>query len=898
MASSHIRPVDPPADTAAAAPAQLPLDAVHGDALPDEPTVISNRPQAASRGLAPAELGKLLAGEKLGHFELLEYAGGGGMGAVFRARDTMLAREVALKVLSRDQAADEDARRRFQNEAQSAARLDHDNIARVYYVGEDRGLNYIVFEYIEGVNVRELVDRNGPLPVGEAVSYALQVAEALEHASSRNVVHRDIKPSNILITAQGRAKLVDMGLARLHQVRPTEDLTASGVTLGTFDYISPEQARDPRSADVRSDIYSLGCTLFFMLTGRPPFAEGTVLQKLLQHNSDEPPDPRDFVPDLPEPIVVILRRMLAKEPRRRYQTPTELIDDLVLLADEVGVATSRTLLGRRGMGLGRHTSRLEAHLPWLVPVAALVLIVVALEWAWRPTQDTGPVQPPAWTARPAVPIPAPTGATAGPAATGPSTATLPPAPTAAAGPEEPLNPESETGRAGTELVALIGAGVQRLVTGAAGGTPPEIDAATGAESGDPQPAAPLLRPGLLVVSKVYSGPQYYASLRAACDAARSGDVIELQFDGPHVEKPIRLENPRLTIRAGDGHRPELVFRPTDAAPTSARHGMIQVVGGRLAVVNVALTFEAPRPDEIPTARWSLVELEQAERLELERCVLTVDHGRTGSSIYREPVTLVGVHAVPGREAMLMAETQPAEPPVQVMVRDTLARGETAFLQVDDLVSVELGWENGLAALSDPLVIARGGSALGRGAQVTVRLTHLTGAFRSPVFSMTSGFDGPTLPVLDIACRDSILLSLSGDPLMEQTSDEGIDALRPLVGWSGERNFYEGFGPAFWRFVDLDSADPPKELDYAAWREHWGPEREVLPTVDGVAWQDRPTAALDLSTVRPEQFFLTDQPLNPARRGASDGTDAGAAFGELPLPPEAMPGDEATRPVAR
>ena len=184
-------------------------------------TVISKRPPASGpafvRAANPFEMGAALAGEQLGHFQLEEFIGGGGMGAVFRATDTMLGRTVAVKVVSRDE-TNEETLRRFRNEAQSAARLDHPNIARVYYVGEDKGWNYIVFEYIEGVNVRDLVEHNGPLSLEDAIKYTLQMAEALDHASQRDVTHRDIKPSNILIMIDGRAKLVDMGLARLHQV--------------------------------------------------------------------------------------------------------------------------------------------------------------------------------------------------------------------------------------------------------------------------------------------------------------------------------------------------------------------------------------------------------------------------------------------------------------------------------------------------------------------------------------------------------------------------------------------------------------------------------------------------------------------------------------------------------
>ncbi|HEY1600792.1 MAG TPA: protein kinase [Pirellulales bacterium] len=352
---------------------------------PDDMTVISDRlptdpVKIATRPPQPFELGKLLAGDRLGHFELLEYVGGGGMGAVFRARDTMLDREVALKVLSRAQGADDETRRRFHVEAQSAARLDHPNIARVYYVGEDQGLNFIVFEFIRGVNIRELVERQGALPLGDAVSFTLQIAEALAHASQRSVVHRDIKPSNIIVTEEGRAKLVDMGLARLHARTANDDLTASGVTLGTFDYISPEQARDPRMADVRSDIYSLGCTLYYMLTARPPFPEGTVLQKLLQHQADDVPDPRQFNPAVPDALAELLRRMLAKDPRRRFQEPGELIGELLLLADRLNLQPFTT--GQFWLAPQSDNRALwERHLPWLLPVAALAMIVLGLEWS-------------------------------------------------------------------------------------------------------------------------------------------------------------------------------------------------------------------------------------------------------------------------------------------------------------------------------------------------------------------------------------------------------------------------------------------------------------------------------------------------------------------------------------
>lgn len=368
----------------------------------DDRTVISNRPPDGKETFAaassPIEMGRTLRGQTLGYFHLEEFVGGGGMGAVFRARDSMLDRIVAVKVLARSQSTDEETRRRFQNEAQSAARLDHENIARVFYVGEDDGWHFIVFEFIEGVNIRDLVVEKGPLPLDEAVSYTLQVSEALSHAQQRDVVHRDIKPSNVLITPRGQVKLVDMGLARFHTLEASEgDLTASGVTLGTFDYISPEQARDPRVADVRSDIYSLGCTFFFMLTGRPPFPEGTVLQKLLSHTSDAPPDLRQFRPDIPDEVSTVLNKMLAKKPERRHQEPSQLSGDLVLLMNRLGLTAN--LDSERVFRSRSETawSRLEQYFPWAIPLAVL-FIVVALMDHMLPARDPVYPQPPARSA--------------------------------------------------------------------------------------------------------------------------------------------------------------------------------------------------------------------------------------------------------------------------------------------------------------------------------------------------------------------------------------------------------------------------------------------------------------------------------------------------------------------
>jgi hypothetical protein len=324
-----------------------------------------------------AEIGRMLEGHFLGPYRLDQFVGGGGMGAVFRALDTTLDRVVAVKVLSRQQSNDEDMLKRFRNEAQSAARLDHENIGRVHAVGSDDGWHYIVFEYIEGTNLRDVVTKEGRFDVARTIDVTIQVADALQHASERDVVHRDIKPSNIIITPTGRARVVDMGLARLHHMGADQDLTVSGMTLGTFDYISPEQARDPRSADVRSDLYSLGCTIFYMLVGRPPFADGTMVQKLLQHQQDPPPSIEALRPDVPRRLAQILGRLMEKDPKDRYQQPADLVADLTTMADDLGIELSVPRPAAAAV-VEQADHTMPVHLPWLIPLLGLAAVVGGL----------------------------------------------------------------------------------------------------------------------------------------------------------------------------------------------------------------------------------------------------------------------------------------------------------------------------------------------------------------------------------------------------------------------------------------------------------------------------------------------------------------------------------------
>ena len=275
----------------------------------------------------------------LEHFAVQRRIGSGGMGRVFLAEDTTLRRPVALKVLNPVSAAEPALLARFQNEARSAALLRHDNIAQVYFTGASHGIYFIACEYIVGRTLRELIDIHQTLPADSVLNYAVQATLALNHMHAFGVVHRDIKPSNIIVSDEGRVKIVDLGLARRDSPDSICDITVAGSTLGTFDYLAPEQARDPREADIRSDIYSLGCTLYHMLTGRPPYPEGTALQKLLDHQGKQAPDPARINNQVPGDIADIVLMMMSTDPADRYQTPGEL------LAELIEVATNRGLQG-------------------------------------------------------------------------------------------------------------------------------------------------------------------------------------------------------------------------------------------------------------------------------------------------------------------------------------------------------------------------------------------------------------------------------------------------------------------------------------------------------------------------------------------------------------------------
>ncbi len=280
----------------------------------------------------------------LGQYTLLEKLGEGGMGQVFKAHHRYMDRIVALKLMRKERLESPDAVRRFQQEVRALAALSHPNIVLAHDAHEIDDTHLMVMEYVEGaIDLAKLVRKNGPLPVPQACDYIRQAALGLQHAHEKGMVHRDIKPGNLLL-AGGVVKILDMGLARLDRAGASDgtgsNMTRVGSIMGTPDFLAPEQALNTHTVDICADLYSLGCTFYFLLTGQVPFAGGSLTEKLLRHQTSKPRPIEQLRPDVPAEIVKVMRKLLAKKPKDRYQTPAELASDLAPMSSGSGATAA------------------------------------------------------------------------------------------------------------------------------------------------------------------------------------------------------------------------------------------------------------------------------------------------------------------------------------------------------------------------------------------------------------------------------------------------------------------------------------------------------------------------------------------------------------------------------
>jgi tRNA A-37 threonylcarbamoyl transferase component Bud32 len=367
--------------------------------LRSPPTSRADTPPASPAGRAPGAA--WLERGRLGRYEILGRLAEGGMGAVYKARHAELGKVVALKVLPAGQ-MDETRVARFKNEIRAIGRLDHPNIVAAHDAGELGGVHFLVMDFVEGLDLAHVLERQGRLSVPDACEAVRQAALGLQHAFERGLVHRDIKPSNLMLARGGRVQVLDLGLARSF-AEAADTLTVQGMLLGTADYLAPEQWERPHGADTRADIYSLGCTLYHLLAGRPPFAGAryeSVPQKMRAH-LDVPPAPVGRLrPEVPAGLSAVVERMLAKDPADRFQSPAEVAEalrpftsgsDLALLLGADGAANVPAAAATPAPGLwetaaertggGRRSPVAPSRYAVPVTVAAFaVLLVAALLW--------------------------------------------------------------------------------------------------------------------------------------------------------------------------------------------------------------------------------------------------------------------------------------------------------------------------------------------------------------------------------------------------------------------------------------------------------------------------------------------------------------------------------------
>jgi serine/threonine protein kinase len=272
----------------------------------------------------------------IGKYKVLERLGAGGMGSVYLCEHKLMRRRVAVKVLPTAKADDPSSLERFYREARAVAALDHPNIVRAYDIDQDDKLHFLVMEYVDGSSLQDIIKKAGPMDVTRAAHYMRQSALGLQHAhESAGLVHRDIKPGNILVDRTGTVKILDMGLARFfHDEEDVLTKKYDENVLGTADYLAPEQALDSHGVDIRADIYSLGATFYYCLTGRTPFTDGTVAQKLIWHQTRQPKAIKQTRPEVPDELAALVERMMAKDPAQRPQAPLEVAEALAPFTQE------------------------------------------------------------------------------------------------------------------------------------------------------------------------------------------------------------------------------------------------------------------------------------------------------------------------------------------------------------------------------------------------------------------------------------------------------------------------------------------------------------------------------------------------------------------------------------
>jgi serine/threonine-protein kinase len=819
---------------------------------------------------------------RLGKYEVLVHVATGGMGAVYKALDTETGREVALKVLPPEMAAKPILMERFRREAKHAAKLHHDNVVTTYEFQEISGTCFLAMEFVEGIDLAEYVARKGKLDPEEARRLLIQACRGLRHAHKRGIVHRDIKPSNFLLTRKdGRhvLKLTDLGLAREADGEESR-VTRAGTTVGTVDYMSPEQARDSGKADARSDLYSLGCTWYHLLAGQPPFGEGGLTEKLYKHSEAEPPNVRDLNPVASEESARMICRLLAKRPEDRYQTASELLRELKALTararpesrredpppsildvppeplkeeprgarpeSATGVGVTHALRGLRACHTpssrsvrkgkkskgDRSTTETKTKKTTTIPApsarrwyvagaAATIVVVGALVFALRGSggqvpNEGGGNDAPPSVEAPATPRPGPLVDAGTPGKPDPPTP----------GPTKPRWPSLYHPSAALDVEKL-----RREVEG------PWLPAA-------PVPAdAPIFR--VVRVPRAGAGP-VFSSLAAACAAAPADrvSIIEVSDNGPLYETPAAVTGRSLVVRAGKGYRPLLVWdvqRTREEMPRKAEPGktpeaadlaLLSVTGGSLTLEGIDVAVKWP---EGGTERVAILRVTDGD-LRASGCTFSLAGKR------------------PDGIALARLRGERAEP-CRCRFDGCYGRG-TSLVALDvDVPRAEVLLDGCLLVGGEPPLLQ---VRAGKKRPATLRVARSTLISGQTMLRLRPTPADDTTPGLNWFGWDALLSRSSGRE--EGTLfDLPAEVTPRAMTWRAVNCIYAG-----WRNLMTGSARTPAS-DLGAWHTTWG---EVEG--DGVARDPWPAAAFnDLAEIPTATYRTADTPVGFASSTAPD-----------------------------
>jgi serine/threonine protein kinase len=773
----------------------------------------------------------------MGDYRILDKIGAGGMGQVFKAEHRRMKRVVALKLVPAEVTKDAQALKRFQREVETAARLIHPNIVTAYDAGEHQGVHYLIMEFVDGQDLSSLVKKQGTLPIETAVNFIAQAARGLEHAHAEGIIHRDIKPGNLLVDKKGIVKVLDMGLARVddrlasrEKADAVEGLTNSGVLMGTVDYMSPEQAIDTHQADHRADIYSLGCTLFYLLTGRRMFEGETLMKRILAHRDADRPTLSSLRPDMPAALEAIFQRMVAKTPEERYPSMAacrKALEDCLARLDSDGDSSVLQFDEGADEDLASFLKSMKGHTGMATTQARLSTETLAsgLDLETRPDSKSHKLAPPASRHRFPVAVTAVLAAAAAVVATGIVLLNRP---------QQPA-PGQQTSTASANVTATPSAAPPTPITAPEPEAPETVEfkpprtslrprREKPAESKPEPPSEPPVQPEAPQAPAapkkiiVGVGQDEVKDLASALEQAATGDTILIRHRGPLVLPPVDLANKSPLTIAGDAidgvdFWPLIVQGPPapkpDAAETNTSPPEVPGLlhGKQLDLTLKKLHLAAGGPASQQVKMGAVFAIGEG-RLRIEDCSLTVGSEGTPADTPGPPLPLILVTSAPGER-------------VELSLERVFARGPR-------LGACVFAAGTGSIKLDAQQVLWAGAAA------PWISATEIEGPLdiglkQSTIYSTTSllAWESKTVapsgePLVRVAASDSLIVGPYAykEPLVSwNASNPQADLAKAVhdghIAWEGEGNVYH-------RFAGYYREPPSKTLaSLTKWKSLWG-----------------------------------------------------------------------------